>query len=142
MDKEAIQTKENNTENKEVKEDNKSNEKHDDDEGGVLITLVFYIFGFATLIGTNGMLNQLNFVEYFPKRINPFLTIVLLDNFSNIPLQLIVLLKKKLFNIKKQLIYSSVILFFCLIAFPLVVFLLTTNILIFLGTLLDYYFCN
>ena len=127
MDKEAIQTKENNTENKEVKEDNKSNEKHDDDEGGVLITLVFYVFGFATLIGTNGLLNQLNFVEYFQKRINPFLSIVLLDNFSNIPLQLVILIKKKLFNLKKQLIASLIILSICLIAFPFVVYLLKNN---------------
>ena len=127
MDKEAIQTKENNTENKEVKEDNKSNENHDDDEGGVLITLVFYVFGFATLIGTNGLLNQLNFVEYFQKRINPFLSIVLLDNFSNIPLQLVILIKKKLFNLKKQLIASLIILSICLIAFPFVVYLLKNN---------------
>ena len=127
MDKEAIQTKENNTENKEVKEDNKSNENHDDDEGGVLITLVFYVFGFATLIGTNGLLNQLNFVEYFQKRINPFLSIVLLDNFSNIPLQLVILIKKKLFNLKKQLIASLIILSICLVAFPFVVYLLKNN---------------
>ena len=106
---------------------NKSN-NNDNSNGGIKITIIFYIFGIGTLIGTNGMLNQLNFVEFFQKRINPFLTIVLLDNFSNIPLQLIVLLKKKLFNIKKQLIYSLVILFFCLIAFPLVVFLLKNNI--------------
>ena len=124
MDKEAIQTKENNTENK---EDNKSDEKHDDDEGGVLITLVFYVFGFATLIGTNGLLNQLNFVEYFQKRINPFLSIVLLDNFSNIPLQLVILIKKKLFNLKKQLIASLIILSICLVAFPFVVYLLKNN---------------
>ena len=127
MDKEAIQTKENNTENKEDKEDNKSKEKHDDDEGGVLITLVFYVFGFATLIGTNGLLNQLNFVEYFQKRINPFLSIVLLDNFSNIPLQLVILIKKKLFNLKKQLIASLIILSICLVAFPFVVYLLKNN---------------
>ena len=95
MDKVEIQKNENNTESKEDKEDNKSNEKHDD-EGGVLITIVFYVFGFATLIGTNGLLNQLNFVEYFQKRINPFLSIVLLDNFSNIPLQLVILIKKKI----------------------------------------------
>ena len=127
MDKEAIQTKENNTENKEDKEDNKSKEKHEDDEGGVLITLVFYVFGFATLIGTNGLLNQLNFVEYFQKRINPFLSIVLLDNFSNIPLQLVILIKKKLFNLKKQLIASLIILSICLVAFPFVVYLLKNN---------------
>ena len=95
MDKVEIQKNENNTESKEDKEDNKSNEKHDD-EGGVLITIVFYVFGFATVIGTNGLLNQLNFVEYFQKRINPFLSIVLLDNFSNIPLQLVILIKKKI----------------------------------------------
>jgi hypothetical protein len=83
-------------------------------DGGILITLVFYIFGIGTLIGTNSMLNQLNFVEHFQKRINPFLSIVLLDNFSNIPLQLVILIKKTLFNLKKQLIYSLIILIICL----------------------------
>jgi hypothetical protein len=126
MDKDEIQENENN--NPENKEDSNTNEKHDDDEGGVLITIVFYIFGFATLIGTNGMLNQLNFVEYFQKRINPFLTIVLLDNFSNIPLQLVILIKKKLFNLKKQLVDSLIILSICLIAFPFIVYLLKNNI--------------
>ena len=97
--------------------------------GGILITISFYIFGIATLIGTNSMLNQLNFVEYFQKRIDPFLSIVLLDNFSNIPLQLVVLIKNKLFNLKKQLFYSLIILSITLIAFPLVVFLFINNIL-------------
>ena len=97
-------------------------------DGGVLITIAFYFFGIGTLIGTNSMLNQLNFVEYFQKRINPFLTIVLLDNFANIPFQLLVLIKKKLFNIKKQLIYSLIILIICLIVFPLLVFLLKNTI--------------
>jgi len=130
MNKEEIQKNENNNpENKEKedKENNKSNEKNDDDEGGILITLVFYVFGFATLIGTNGLLNQLNFVEYFQKRINPFLSIVLLDNFSNIPLQLVILIKKKLFNLKKQLVVSLIILSICLVAFPFVVYLLKNN---------------
>lgn len=108
---------------------NNINDNNNNSDGGIIITIIFYIFGIGTLIGTNGMLNQLNFVEFFQKRINPFLTIVLLDNFSNIPLQLIELLKKKLFNIKKQLFYSLIILFVLLIAFPLVVFLLKNNII-------------
>ena len=106
-----------------------SNKNNDNQDGGILITIVFYIFGIGTLIGTNSMLNQLNFVEYFQKRIDPFLSIVLLDNFSNIPLQLVVLIKKKLFNLKKQLIYSLIILSISLILFPLVVFLLKNNII-------------
>ena len=105
---------------------NKVNNKQD---GGILITIVFNIFGIGTLIGTNSMLNQLNFVEYFQKRINPFLSIVLLDNFSNIPLQLLILIKNKLFNLKKQLFYSLIILSLSLIAFPLVVFLFKNSIL-------------
>ena len=105
---------------------NKVNNKQD---GGILITIVFNIFGIGTLIGTNSMLNQLNFVEYFQKRINPFLSIVLLDNFSNIPLQLLILIKNKLFNLKKQLFYSLIILSLSLIAFPLVVFLFKNRIL-------------
>ena len=67
--------------------------------------------------------------NFFQKEINPFLSIILLDNFSSIPLQIIVLIKKKLFNIKKQLIYSLIILFFCLISFPLIVFLLQNKII-------------
>ena len=108
--------------------ENQSNQEKDNSEGGIMITLVFYCFGIATLTGTNSMLNQLNFVEYFQKRINPFLSIVLLDNFSNIPLQLYILIKKALFNLKKQLIYSLIILIISLIAFPLIVFLLENNI--------------
>ena len=119
MNQVEIQTSRN---NKDTKENNNT-------EGTAIITIIFIIFGIGTLIGTNGMLNQLNFVEYFQKRINPFLTIVLLDNFSNIPLQLLVLIKKKLFNIKKQLIISLIILIICLIAFPFVVFLLKNNVL-------------
>ena len=106
----------------------KVTKKKDNSERGIMITIVFYCFGIATLIGTNSMLNQLNFVEYFQKRINPFLSIVLLDNFSNIPLQLYILIKKALFNLKKQLIYSLIILIISLIAFPLIVFLLKNNI--------------
>ena len=109
-----------------IQKDNNNN--NDIPDGGIKITIIFYIFGIGTLIGTNSMLNQLNFVEYFQKRINPFLTLVLLDNFSNIPLQLVVLIKKKLFNIKKQLIYSLIILILCLIAFPFEVYLLNNNI--------------
>ena len=84
MNQVEIQTSRN---NKDTKENNNT-------EGTAIITIIFIFFGIGTLIGTNGMLNQLNFVEYFQKRINPFLTIVLLDNFSNIPLQLLVLIKK------------------------------------------------
>ena len=98
-------------------------------KGGISTTIVFNIFGIGTLIGTNSMLNQLNFVEYFQKRINPFLSIVLLDNFSTIPLQLLILIKNKLFNLKKQLFYSLIILSLSLIAFPLVVFLFKNSIL-------------
>ena len=109
----------NNVINKDI---NKKNE-------GILVTISFYFFGIATLIGTNSMLNQLNFVEYFQKRINPFLSIVLLDNFSNVPLQLLILIKDKLFNLKKQLIYSLIILSISLILFPLVVILFMNNII-------------
>ena len=105
------------------------NKINNEQDGGILVTIVFNIFGIGTLIGTNSMLNQLNFVEYFQKRINPFLSIVLLDNFSNIPLQLVILIKNKLFNLKKQLFYSLIILSLSLIAFPLVVFLFKNSIL-------------
>ena len=53
------------------KDNNNDNNKNSD--GGLLITIIFYIFGIGTLIGTNGMLNQLNFVEYFQKRSIPSL---------------------------------------------------------------------
>ena len=111
-------------ENKEDKED-----KNDKEDGGILITIIFYLFGMGTLIGTNSMLNQLNFVEYFQKKINPFLSMVLLDNFSNIPLQLLLLIKKKLFNLKKQLIFSLITLSICIILFPLIVFLLENKLI-------------
>ena len=111
-------------ENKEDKED-----KNDKEDGGILITIIFYLFGMGTLIGTNSVLNQLNFVEYFQKKINPFLSMVLLDNFSNIPLQLLLLIKKRLFNLKKQLIFSLIILSICIILFPLIVFLLENKII-------------
>ena len=108
---------------------NKTEKKNDMQDGGILVTIIFYMFGIGTLIGTNSLLNQLNFVEYFQKRINPFLSIVLLDNFSNIPFQLVVLIKKRLFNLKKQLIYSLIILSICLILFPFIVFLFDNSIL-------------
>ena len=101
----------------------------DQENGGILVTIAFYLFGIGTLIGTNSLLNQLNFVEYFQKRINPFLSIVLLDNFSNIPFQLLVLIKKRLFNLEKQLIFSLIILSISIILFPLVVFELKNNII-------------
>ena len=107
----------------------KDEKKDDMQDGGILITIMFYMFGIGTLIGTNSLLNQLNFVEYFQKKINPFLSIVLLDNFANVPLQLVVLIKKKLFNLKKQLIFSLIILSICMILFPLIVFLLDNSIL-------------
>ena len=107
----------------------KDDKKDDMQDGGILITIIFYMFGMGTLIGTNSLLNQLNFVEYFQKNINPFLSIVLLDNFANVPLQLVVLIKKKLFNLKKQLIYSLIILAICMILFPFIVFLLDNNII-------------
>ena len=40
-------------ENKEDKED-----KNDKEDGGILITIIFYLFGMGTLIGTNSVLNQ------------------------------------------------------------------------------------
>ena len=72
MNKVEIHSSEKNINNKNNQDKNHESNSHI--EGGCLITIIFYVFGVATLTGTNGMLNQLNFVEFFqyPPPINNF----------------------------------------------------------------------
>ena len=74
------------------------------------------------------MLSQLNFFKYFQSNLNPFLIIPLLNNSSNIPFQLFILIKKKLFPLKIQLITCIILSIISILFLPFNVFLFQNNI--------------
>ena len=92
-----------------------------------LISLCFGLFGIASLLAWNAVIAQIPFFSYYLNSLNPSVSFPLLNKLFNIPLQFILLIKKKLFPLKSQLIVSIIISIICLISLPCFVFLSETN---------------
>ena len=92
-----------------------------------LISYCFGLFGIASLLAWNAIIAQIPFFSYYLGSLNPSVSFPLLNKLFNIPLQFILLIKKKLFPLKFQLIISIIISIICLISLPCFVFLSETN---------------
>ena len=92
-----------------------------------LISLCFGLYGITSLLAWNAVIAQIPFFSYYLNSLNPSVSFPLLNKLFNIPLQFILLIKKKLFPLKSQLIISIIISIICLICLPCFVFLSETN---------------
>ena len=92
-----------------------------------LISYCFGLFGIASLLAWNAIIAQIPFFSYYLNSLNPSVSFPLLNKLFNIPLQFLLLIKKKLFPLKFQLIISIIISIICLISLPFFVFLSETN---------------
>ena len=92
-----------------------------------LISYCFGLFGIASLLAWNAIIAQIPFFSYYLGSLNPSVSFPLLNKLFNIPLQFILLIKKKLFPLKFQLIISIIISIISLISLPCFVFLSETN---------------
>ena len=87
-----------------------------------LITLCFGLFGIASLLAWNAVIAQIPFFSHYLDNLNPSVSFPLLNKLFNIPLQFILLIKKNLYPLKSQLIFSIIVSIICLILLPFVVF--------------------
>ena len=92
-----------------------------------LISLCFGLYGIASLLAWNAVIAQIPFFSYYLNSLNPSVSFPLLNKLFNIPLQFILLIKKKLFPLKFQLIISLILSIICLVCLPCFVFLSETN---------------
>ena len=94
---------------------------------GKLISLCFGLFGIASLLAWNAVVAQIPFFSHYLDSLNPSVSFPLLNKLFNIPLQFILLIKKRLLSLKTQLIFSIIVSIFCLIALPFFVFSFEKN---------------
>ena len=87
-----------------------------------LITLCFGLFGISSLLAWNAVIAQIPFFSHYLDNLNPSVSFPLLNKLFNIPLQFILLIKKNLYPLKSQLIFSIIVSIICLILLPFVVF--------------------
>ena len=92
-----------------------------------LIPLCFGLFGIASLLAWNAVVAQIPFFSHYLDSLNPSVSFPLLNKLFNIPLQFILLIKKRLFSLKSQLTFSIIASIFCLIALPFFVFSFEKN---------------
>ena len=92
-----------------------------------LISFYFGLFGVTSLLPWNAIIAQIPFFSFYLSSLNPSVSFPLLNKLFNIPLQFILLIKKKLFPLKTQLICSILISIISLISLPFFVFLSETN---------------
>ena len=87
-----------------------------------LITLCFGLFGIASLLAWNAVITQIPFFSHYLDNLNPSVSFPLLNKLFNIPLQFLLLIKKNLYPLKSQLMFSIIVSIICLILLPFVVF--------------------
>lgn len=87
-----------------------------------LIGLCFGLFGIASLLAWNAVIAEIPFFSHYLDNLNPSVSFPLLNKLFNIPLQFILLIKKNLYPLKSQLIFSIVVSIICLILLPFFVF--------------------
>ena len=94
---------------------------------GIIISLCFGLFGIASLLAWNAVIAQIPFFIHYLDSLNPSVSFPLLNKLFNIPLQFILLVKKKLFTLKFQLAFSIIVSIICLISLPFSVFSFEKN---------------
>ena len=87
-----------------------------------IISICFGLFGIASLLAWNAIIAQIPFFSHYLDSLNPSVSFPLLNKLFNIPLQFILLIKKRLFPLKFQLIFSIIVSIICLIFLPFFVF--------------------
>ena len=87
-----------------------------------LIALCFGLFGIASLLAWNAVIAQIPFFSHYLDNLNPSVSFPLLNKLFNIPLQFILLIKKNLYPLKSQLMFSIIVSIICLILLPFFVF--------------------
>ena len=92
-----------------------------------IISYCFGLFGIASLLPWNAIIAQIPFFSFYLNSLNSSFSFPLLNKLFNIPLQFILLIKKKIFPLKTQLICSLIISIISLISLPCFVFLSETN---------------
>ena len=105
----------------------KSNKEFINNKEGKLISICFGLFGIASLLAWNAIIAQIPFFTHYLDSLNPSVSFPLLNKLFNIPLQFILLIKKKLFSLKFQLIFSIIVSIICLISLPFSVFSFEKN---------------
>lgn len=96
-------------------------------EGKLIISVCFWLFGIASLLAWNAVIAQIPFFTHYLDSLNPSVSFPLLNKLFNIPLQFILLIKKKLFTLKFQLVFSIIVSIICLISLPFSVFSFEKN---------------
>ena len=102
-------------------------QQKENNKEGFLISLCFGLFGIASLLAWNAIIAQIPFFTHYLDSLNPPVSFPLLNKLFNIPLQFILLIKKKLFSLKSQLIFSIIVSIICLITLPFCVFSFEKN---------------
>ena len=87
-----------------------------------LISFCFGLFGIASLLAWNAVIAQIPFFTHYLDSLNPSVSFPLLNKLFNIPLQFILLIRKRIFPLKFQLIFSIVVSIICLLCLPFFVF--------------------
>jgi hypothetical protein len=105
----------------------KQQKEFNNNKEGFLISLCFGLFGIASLLAWNAIIAQIPFFTHYLDSLNPSVSFPLLNKLFNIPLQFILLIKKKLFSLKSQLIFSIIVSIICLLALPFCVFSFEKN---------------
>ena len=95
-----------------------------------IISFCFGLFGIASLLAWNAIIAQIPFFSHYLDSLNPSVSFPLLNKLFNIPLQFILLIKKRLFPLKSQLIFSIIVSIICLISLPFFVFPFEKNSII------------
>ena len=93
----------------------------------LLISICFSLFGIASLLAWNAVIAQIPFFTHYLDSLNPSVSFPLMNKLFNIPLQFILLVKKRLFPLKSQLIFSIVVSILCLVSLPFSVFSFEKN---------------
>ena len=84
----------------------------------ILIKFTFILFGIGSLLAWNAILTELSFLDFFVHKLDPFESTSFLNFAPNIIFQFILLWKKNLFKIEKQVIYGLISSIILLILLP------------------------
>ena len=85
----------------------------------ILIKFTFILFGIGSLLAWNAILTELSFLDCFVPKLDPFESTSFLNFAPNIIFQFILLWKKNLFKIEKQVIYGLISSIILLILLPI-----------------------
>ena len=90
-------------------------------EGGLIMKLIFIIFGIGSLLAWNAILSDISFFMYFQGKYDPSTSFAFFNFALNIIFQFIMIWKKQLLSYKVQLIFGLIASVITLITLPIVV---------------------